>query len=131
MKTANTLEGFLRLFLILWGIVLFFGLGGSCLDTGYMRGMELIPYSNDFILRQIEFHNNNFLATLLLGVIYYIFFNSGFKVQGQNVIRLLLFYTFLASLFLTIQIFLRCHVMPTFDSTIRVIERLLGTIFYF
>ena len=123
MKTANALEGFLRLFLILWGIVLFFGLGGSCLVTGLGYGNELI--NNDFILRQIEFHNNNFLATLLLGAIYYIS-----KMQGQNVIQLLLFYTFLASLFLTIQIFLRCHVMPTFDSTIRAIDRLLITIFY-
>ena len=109
MKTANALEGSLRLFLILWGILLFFGLGGSCLVTGLGYGNDLI--NNDLILRQIEFHNNNFLATLLLGAIYYIS-----KVQGQNVIRLLLFYTFLASLFLTIQIFLRCHVMPTIYS---------------
>ena len=122
MKTTYGLESFLRFLLAVWGAVLFFGLFGhhnrnECVVTGYWRDnhisgyggyprYEWIPYSNDFVLRQLEFHNDLFVATLFLGLFY--FTSRLYEGQNKLVVRMLLFYTFLASLFWSIQIFIRC-----------------------
>lgn len=125
MKTSYGLEGFLKFSLAVWGAVLFFGwtfagYHNECLVRGYYRDnhtsgygggqrYEWVEYSNDFVLRQIEFHNNIYVTTFLLGLIFFIFFSyRKFKGQGQNAVKLLSLYAFLASLFWSIQIFIRC-----------------------
>ena len=112
MKTTYGLESFLRFLLAVWGAILFFawafgpGWENECIVTGYYSNYEWIPYSNDFVLRQLEFHNDLFIATLFLGLFY--FTSRLYEGQNKLVVRMLLLYIFLASLFWSIQIFIRC-----------------------